>query len=138
VEAGLVAAPEPTPEPDPQRQFRAPKTRASERAPKRPITGYEIARSAIRNADAHPQHILGACQSIATAQRVLAAAVRSGDAPSVEQLTAGQASQLLQDLARSREAELWITVPDPDIPIAELTGPARRATADALKPRDHS
>jgi len=71
-----------------------------------------------------------------TAQRVLAAAVRSADAPGVERLTAGQAAGLLQDLASSRNAELSITVPDPDAPIADLAAPARRATADALRPRD--
>jgi len=136
VEAGLVAAPKPTPEPTPRQQLRAPSARARERAPKGPITGYEIARRAIRDPDADPQHVLGACRSIATARRVLAAAVRNADAPCVERLTAGQAAELLQDLAASRGAELSITVPDPDAPIADLAGPARRATADSLKPRD--
>jgi ATP-dependent DNA helicase UvrD/PcrA len=138
VEAGLVEAPPPTPAP-PARQPRpthapprSPHTR--DRSPKGPVTGFEIARRAIRDPGADPQHILSACQSIATAQRVLAAAIRSADAPSVERLTGGQAAQLLQDLASSRDTKLAITVPDPDTPIADLTAPARRATANALKP----
>jgi len=135
VEAGLVAAPKPTPEPTPRQQVRAPSARTRERAPKGPITGYEIARRAIRDPGADPQHVLGACRSIATAQRVLAAAVRSADAPCVERLTVAQAAELLQDLASSRGAELSITVADPDAPIAGLAGTARRAAADSLKPR---
>lgn len=138
VEAGLVAAPEP-PQPTPTaRRLRAPNARSRERAAIGPITGYEIARRAIRDPGADPKHILGACQSIATAQRVLAAAVRSADAPRVERLTAAQAAGLLQDLANSRNAELSITVPDPAAPIADLTATARRATADALRPRDNT
>lgn len=111
-------------------------TRVGEQAPKGAITGFEIARRAIRDPDADPRHVLRACRSLATAQRVLAAAVRSADAPCVERLSAGQAAELLQDLASSRGAELSITVPDPDAAIADLARPARRATADALKPRD--
>lgn len=136
VEAGLVPAPEPAPEPTPRQQSRAPHARARERAPKGPITGYEIARRAIRDPHAEPRHVLGACRSIATAQRVLAAAVRSADAPCVERLTAGQAAALLQDLAGGRGVKLSIAVPDPNAAIADLARPARRATADALKPRD--
>jgi DNA helicase-2/ATP-dependent DNA helicase PcrA len=142
VEAGLVAAPTPEPETTPRQPWRAPSrvptTRARERAPKGPITGYEIARRAIRDPAADPRHILAACRSVATAQRVLAAAVRSADAPCVERLTAGQAAELLQELASSRSEELSMAVPDPDRPIADLAGAARRATADALKPRDSS
>jgi DNA helicase-2/ATP-dependent DNA helicase PcrA len=141
VEAGLVAAPEPAapavpPPPAPKRQPRTSPTRVRERAPKGPITGYEIARRAIRDPAADPQQILGACRSIATARRVLAAAVRSADAPCVERLTAGQAARLLQDLANSRDEHLSIAIPDPDARIADLARSARRATAQALKPRD--
>jgi hypothetical protein len=134
VEAGLVAPPQPTPEPTRAHQSRAQATRVRERTTKGPITGFEIARSAIRNPDADPHHVLGACRSIATAQRVLAAAVRSADAPSVELLTAGQAAELLRDLASRRGVKLSITVPDPNARIAALAGSTRRATADALKP----
>ncbi|MEJ7784535.1 MAG: ATP-dependent helicase [Solirubrobacteraceae bacterium] len=133
VEAGLVPPPLPTP----KTRSPAPVTRVRERPPKGPITGYEIARRAIRAPDADPHLILGACRSISTAQRVLAAAVRSADAPCVERLTAGQAAELLENLASSRDAHLSITVPNPDTFVAELAGPARRATADSLKPRDN-
>jgi DNA helicase-2/ATP-dependent DNA helicase PcrA len=136
VEAGLVEAPEPAPRPRPKQQLSAPPPHIPARAPKGPITGYEIARHAIRHPDADPRQILGACRSIATAQRVLAAAVRSADAACVERLTAGQAAELLQDLASGRDEELSITVPDPGLRIADLAGSARRATARALKPRD--
>jgi hypothetical protein len=141
VEAGLVAAPEPAAAPIPKPRPRAPKPSAPARNPWEsrrrviaPITGFELARQAIRDPAASAGEILDACKSLATAQRVLAAAVRSGDAPCVEGLTGGQAAELLQDVARSRGAELSITVPDPDVPIARLEGPARRATAEALKP----
>ena len=53
----------------------------------------------------------------------------------VERLTAGQAVELLQNLAASRDEELSITIADPDSRIADLAGSARRATAEALKPR---
>ncbi|HEV7808509.1 MAG TPA: ATP-dependent helicase [Solirubrobacteraceae bacterium] len=138
VEAGLVAAPELAPAPAPKPQVRATSSRVRERPSKGPITGFEIARSAIRDPSADPRHILGACRSTVTAQRVLAAAVRSADAPSVERLTAGQAAALLQDLASSRDEELSIAMPDPNAAIADLAGPARRAAAEALKPRASS
>ena len=146
VEAGLVAAPEPAAAPRPAARAqprpaprakprpRAPDPWASTRRAIAPITGFELARRAIRDPGADVRDILDACQSIATAQRVLAAAVRSGDAPSVEGLTMRQAAELLRDVARSRGAELSITPPGPQVPIAELQGPARRAAADALKP----
>jgi hypothetical protein len=142
VEAGLVAAPEPAaappaqPRPGPRSKPR-PRARdpwASTRRAIAPITGFELARAAIRDPRADVRDILDACKSIATAQRVLAAAVRSADAPSVEGLTIGQAAELLQDVARSRGAQLSITVPDPQASIAALEGAARRAAADALKP----
>jgi superfamily I DNA/RNA helicase len=134
VEAGLVEAPEPTPERPPKRRSRAPDSPIRAGVPKGPITGYELARIAIRDPDADPQQILGACQSIATAQRVLAAAVRSADAPYVERLTAGQAAELLQGLAGSRDAKLSITVPDPRPRIADLADrrDARRRTLSSL------
>ncbi len=135
VEAGLVEAPTPRPQPARTRPLPTSPPRARERVPNGPITGFEIARRAIRDPDADPQHILAACRSLATARRVLAAAVRSADAPSVERLTAGQAAELLQDLASSRDEELSITMADPDSRIADLTGSARRATAEALKRR---
>jgi DNA helicase-2/ATP-dependent DNA helicase PcrA len=113
-----------------------PPTRVREQAPKGAITGYELARRAIRDPGADPRQILAACRSISTAQRVLAAAVRSADAPCVERLSAGQAAALLRELASSRGAKLSISVPQPDAAIADLTAPARRATADALKPDD--
>jgi hypothetical protein len=134
VEAGLVAAPEPPPRPRPKP--RAPLSPARARVPKGPITGYEIARRAIRDPDADPRHILAACRSIATAQRVLAAAVRSADAPSVERLTAGEAAALLEELAAGRDEDLSIAIPDPGLRIADLAGTARRAAAQALKPHD--
>jgi DNA helicase-2/ATP-dependent DNA helicase PcrA len=134
VEAGLVAAAEPPPQPRQKPQSRTSPLRNRERAPKGPITGYEIARRAIRDPDADPRHILAACRSTATAQRVLAAAVRSADAPCVERLTIGQAAELLQDLAASRDEELSIAIPDPDLRVADLAGTARRAVAQAFKP----
>src|SRR5204862_805838 len=79
VEAGLVEAPPPPPPPAPS--SRAPRTGVRARPRVAPITGYEIARRAIRDPRANAADILAACQSIATAQRVLAAAVRSADAP---------------------------------------------------------
>ena len=133
VEAGLVEAPPPPPAPPPPRALWP---RAGRPATKGPITGYEIARRAIRDPGADPRQILAACRSIATAQRVLAAAVRSADAPCVEGLTGRQATALLEDLASSRETTIEIAaVPQPDTAIADLTAPARRATAEALKPR---
>jgi len=138
VEAGLVAAAEPAPPPSPAQPFGPSGTRARERRSKSPITGFEVARRAIRDPGADPQLVLEACGSIATAQRVLAAAVRSADAPCVERLTAGQAAELLHQLASSRGQELSISVPDADVPIADLAASDRRATAAALKPRDSS
>lgn len=134
VEARLVAAPEPAPRAAQKRPLRAPAPRLRQRAAKDPITGFEIARRAIRDPAADPRQILAACRSLATAQRVLAAAVRSADAPSVERLTAGQAATLLEDLASSRDEELSLAIRDPDIRISHLSGPARRAAAEALKP----
>jgi len=136
VEAGLVEPPPPTPAPPPQPAAARPQARRRERAPKGAITGFEIARRAIRHSTADARDILGACQSIATAQRVLAAAIRSADAPCVERLTARQAADLLEELASSRGEELSISIPDPNARIADLAGPARRAIATALKPRD--
>ena len=136
VEAGLVEAPEPRrqPAPAPRRPLRTPPPRARQPVSKGPITGYEIARRAIRDPDADPQHILAACRSLATARRVLAAAVRSADAPCVELLTTGQAAELLRDLASRRAEELSITILNPHLRIADLDASGRRATAEALKP----
>ena len=135
VEAGLVAAPKPIAEPVPKQPRRAPDPRARTRRAIAPITGFELARRAIRDPGAQARDILEACRSIATAQRVLAAAVRSADAPCVERLTAGQAAEMLRDVAAERDTELTITVPQPDVAIADLEGSARRVTAEALKPR---
>ncbi len=140
VEAGLVEGPPPAPEPTaaPSRPWQPPRARPRERAPKAPTTAYEIARAAIRVPDVDPRDVLGACASLATAQRVLALAVRSADAPCLERLSGAQVAELLHELAADRGAELSITVPEPDVPIADLAGATRRATADALKPHSTS
>ena len=65
---------------------------------------------------------------------MLALAVRTADAPCIERLTAEQVATLLEELASRRGEQLAISVPEPERPIAELSGPARRATAEALKP----
>ena len=92
VEAGLVEAPCHAPQPAPGAGAvaraggaRCPRRRRRARSP---TTTSPAARSA--SPDADPREILGACRSIATAQRVLALTVRSADAPCVERLTAGR------------------------------------------------
>ncbi len=136
VEAGLVAAAPQPREPSPRPSWRPPQAGDRTRTPPGPITGFELARAAIRAPDAQARQVLGACRSLATARRVLAAAVRSADAPCVERLTAGQAADVLREVAGRHGAQLSIAVPDSDAAIAGLAQSARKALADAIKPQD--
>lgn len=142
VEAGLVEPPKPKP---PSRAaptarthaFREPRLPAIIRGKiiRGPAIGYDVARCGITRPEADPATILRACRSVATAQRVLAAAVRHADAPCVERMTAGQAAGLLIAIAADRDEHLTLDVPAPDDVIGELSGPPRKQLAEALKPR---